>query len=52
MNDTNREEILKDFGGWNIDDGRTSFITRSGDDYDPKFYEMISEIAGLIKINS
>lgn len=50
-NDASREEIIKAFSGWNIDDGRTSFRTQSGDDYDPKFDKMISEISGLIKKN-
>ena len=40
-----REEVLKAFSSWNIDNGSTSFRSQSGDDYDPK----LTNIANLIK---
>lgn len=40
-----REEVLKAFSSWNIDNGSTSFRNQSGDDYDPK----LTNIAQLIK---
>ena len=40
-----REELLKAFSSWNIDNGSTSYRNQSGDDYDPK----LTNIAQLIK---
>lgn len=41
------EEVLKAFSSWNIDNGSTSFRTQSGDDFDPKFSDILG---GLKKI--
>ena len=41
-NDATREEVLKAFSAWNIDDGKTSFRNQSGDDYDPKLEKFIT----------
>lgn len=37
-----REEVLKAFSSWNIDNGNTSFRNQSGEDYDPKIAEIIN----------
>ena len=50
-NDATREEVLKAFSAWNIDDGKTSFRNQSGDDYDPKLENMISAITDIYKNN-
>ena len=50
-NDATREEVLKAFSTWNIDDGKTSFRNQSGDDYDPKLENMISAITDIYKNN-
>lgn len=39
--EASREEVIKAFGSWNIDNGSTSFRTQSGEDYDPKIAEII-----------
>ena len=40
-----REEVIKIFNTWNIDNGATVFRNQSGDDYDPK----LNELFGLLK---
>ena len=40
--EASREEVLKAFSSWNIDNGSTSFRTQSGEDYDPKITDIIS----------
>ncbi|RGG57111.1 toll/interleukin-1 receptor domain-containing protein [Blautia sp. AF19-10LB] len=40
--EASREEVLKAFGSWNIDNGSTSFRNQSGEDYDPKIAEIIN----------
>ena len=50
-NDATREEVLKAFSTWNIDDGKTSFRNQSGDDYDPKLENMITAITDIYKSN-
>lgn len=40
--EASREEVLKAFSSWNIDNGSTSFRNQSGDDYDPKIADIIS----------
>ncbi len=37
-----REEVLKAFSAWNIDNGSTSFRNQSGEDFDPKIADLIS----------
>lgn len=44
-----REEILKVFSSWNIDNGGTGFKDISGDDYDPKLLDKILDTIGLAK---
>lgn len=40
--EASREEVLKAFSSWNIDNGNTSFRNQSSDDYDPKIAELIN----------
>lgn len=40
-----REEVIKIFSTWNIDNGATIFRNQSSDDYDPKLHELL----GLLK---
>ena len=40
--EASREEVLKAFSSWNIDNGSTSFRNQSGEDYDPKIAEVLS----------
>lgn len=40
--EASREEVLKAFSSWNIDNGSTSFRNQSGEDYDPNILEIIS----------
>ena len=40
-----REEVIKIFNTWNIDNGATVFRSQSGDDFDPK----LNELFGLLK---
>lgn len=40
--EASREEVLKAFSSWNIDNGNTSFRNQSSDDYDPKINELIN----------
>lgn len=40
-----REEVIKIFSSWNIDNGATVFRNQSGDDYDPK----LTQLFGLLK---
>lgn len=40
--EASREEVLKAFSSWNIDNGGSSFRNQSGEDYDPKIAEIIS----------
>jgi hypothetical protein len=40
------EQILQAFSAWNYDNGGSSFRTQSGDDYDPKFSQLISKLKG------
>jgi len=40
-----REEVIKVFSTWNIDNGATIFRNQSSDDYDPKLHELL----GLLK---
>ena len=47
--DATREEVLKAFSTWNIDDGKTSFRNLSGEDYDPKLEKVLSTIADVYK---
>lgn len=42
--EASREEVLKAFSSWNIDNGSTSFRNRSGEDYNPKILERISAL--------
>ncbi len=42
--EASREEVLKAFSSWNIDNGSTSFRNQSGEDYDPKILEKISAL--------
>lgn len=42
--EASREEVLKAFSSWNIDNGNTSFRSQSGEDYDPKILERISAL--------
>lgn len=42
--EASREEVLKAFSSWNIDNGSTSFRNQSGEDYDPKILERISAL--------
>ncbi len=39
--EASREEVIKAFSSWNIDNGSTTFRTQSGEDYDPKIAEII-----------
>ena len=48
-NDATREEVLKAFNTWNIDDGKTTFRNQSGDDYDPKLENIISAVKDVYK---
>lgn len=48
-NDATREEVLKAFNTWNIDDGKTSFRNQSGDDYDPKLENIIAAVKDVYK---
>lgn len=43
-----REEVLKAFSAWNIDDGKTSFRDISGADYDPKLDVYLDGIKEII----
>lgn len=45
-----REEVLKAFSAWNIDDGRTGFRDISGADYDPKFNTYLDEVKDIISV--
>ena len=40
-----REEVMKIFSNWNIDNGATSFRDQASSDYDPKIHELL----GLLK---
>lgn len=40
--EASREEVLRAFSSWNIDNGNTSFRNQSGEDYDPKIAEIIN----------
>lgn len=40
--EASREEVLKAFSSWNIDNGSTSFRNQSGEDYDPKIADIIN----------
>ncbi len=40
-----REEVMKIFSTWNIDNGATSFRNQTSEDYDPKLHELL----GLLK---
>ncbi len=40
--DASRDEVLKAFSSWNIDNGKTSFRNQSGDDYDPRIFEILN----------
>ncbi len=37
-----RDEVLRAFSTWNIDDGKTSFRNQSGEDFDPKLEHYLS----------
>lgn len=39
--EASREEVIKAFSSWNIDNGSTMFRTQSSDDFDPKLDEII-----------
>ncbi len=39
--EASREEVIKAFSSWNIDNGNTTFRTQSSEDYDPKIAEII-----------
>jgi hypothetical protein len=39
-----REEFLKIFSTWNIDNGATIFRTQSSADYDPKLTELFAAV--------
>lgn len=43
-----REEVLKAFSAWNIDDGKTSFRELSGSDYDPKLDTYLDGIKEIV----
>ena len=40
------EQILQAFSAWNYDNGGSSFRTQSGEDFDPKFLEVVSKLKG------
>ena len=40
-----RDEVMKIFSNWNIDNGATSFRSQTSEDYDPKLHELL----GLLK---
>ena len=42
--EASREEVIKAFSSWNIDNGNTTFRTQSSEDYDPKISEFINKI--------
>lgn len=44
-----REEVIKIFSAWNIDNGGTNFKSQSSDDYDPKLLEKLLDFIGLAK---
>lgn len=39
--EASREEVIKAFSSWNIDNNSTTFRTQTGEDYDPKIAEII-----------
>ena len=39
--EASREEVIKAFSSWNIDNGSTLFRNQSSDDFDPKLVEIL-----------
>lgn len=50
-NDVPRDEVIKLFCTWNIDDGKTSFRNQSSDEYDPKLVDVLKKISESKNIN-
>ena len=42
--EASREEVIKAFSSWNIDNGSTLFRTQSSDDFDPKIAEILKTL--------